>query len=391
MANITLDKLKTIVQSIVASVTRYKPNMSVNDPDDPRYVAGRLCYKTDPVEKTLADNEIIETAENYTESVWSFLLEEGQSYTVVWDGVTYADVCSEYDDGYGVGNTSLYSDDATDTGEPFYIETYGGATGVYVAETGSHTVTIVATEQKVVQLPKEYLPPILASELPEIPVEKIPDLGLANVAFSGSYNDLIDVPDVLTPANTAVVARTGNYNDLSNTPCKETTSSSAHTNINHFNSYLPDIAPSGNEFIQSRDEYAWGRVSSGAVVSFCAYRTTNLVFIGEYTSCQEIDSKLFWGNASLYNTEYPDTGEEWCVWTLKQSGTYAIYVYSSGKTMTSLQYSIRTTTVDPLDVKFIPSTIQRAGEPLYLTDSDGAKWQLVVGTDGTLSTTAVTE
>ena len=50
-----------------------------------------------------------------------------------------------------------------------------------------------------------------------------------------------------------------------------------------------------------------------------------------------------------------------------------------------------TTNVKKLDDIFIPSTIQRVGQPLYLTDSAGAKWHLVVGTDGTLSATAVTE
>lgn len=47
--------------------------------------------------------------------------------------------------------------------------------------------------------------------------------------------------------------------------------------------------------------------------------------------------------------------------------------------------------VKTIDEAYIPDTIQRVGEPLYLTDSAGAKWQLVVGTDGTLTTTAVTE
>ena len=44
-----------------------------------------------------------------------------------------------------------------------------------------------------------------------------------------------------------------------------------------------------------------------------------------------------------------------------------------------------------LDEKYIPSTIQRVGEPLYLYDSNGVGYEIAVGTDGTLTATAVTE
>ena len=45
----------------------------------------------------------------------------------------------------------------------------------------------------------------------------------------------------------------------------------------------------------------------------------------------------------------------------------------------------------PLPDKFIPATIQRVGDPIILTDANGAKWRLTVGTDGALTTEAVTE
>ena len=45
----------------------------------------------------------------------------------------------------------------------------------------------------------------------------------------------------------------------------------------------------------------------------------------------------------------------------------------------------------PIPDDFIPSTIQRAGNPLYFFDTNGVKYQLTVGTDGTLSATPVTE
>lgn len=414
MANITLDKLKTIVQSIVASVTRYKPNLSVNDPDDPRYVAGRLCYKTDPVEKTLADKEIIETAERYTESVWSFLLKEGQSYTVVWDGVTYTDVCSEYDGGYGVGNAYLYSDNAKNTGEPFYLETFDGATGVYVAETGSHTVTIVTVEPgKIITLPKEYLP--------QIPAEKLPDLDLAAVATSGSYNDLTDRPAIpsdvlkytaqgLTTAQKeqartnigagtssfdgayssltgapvlAAVATSGSYNDLTGTPTAAT--------YNADDAYLYD----GSGMQSYKAEALYNYLTVGAKVYYFASDVIELATVKEYTPLSG-DYYKYIGNLNLQNTSMPDTGEDWLVYAIDNASD--IY-FGMGHRKTegsalSEKFTIvksESVTFRKIDDVFIPSSIQRVGEPLYLTDSAGAKWQLVVGTDGTLTTTAVTE
>lgn len=40
MSNLTLDHLKNIVQSAIASATRWKPNLTITDPEDPRYVTG---------------------------------------------------------------------------------------------------------------------------------------------------------------------------------------------------------------------------------------------------------------------------------------------------------------------------------------------------------------
>ena len=42
MVNISLDHIKAIIKSAIASATRYKPNLEVTDPDDPRYIAGKV-------------------------------------------------------------------------------------------------------------------------------------------------------------------------------------------------------------------------------------------------------------------------------------------------------------------------------------------------------------
>ena len=41
--------------------------------------------------------------------------------------------------------------------------------------------------------------------------------------------------------------------------------------------------------------------------------------------------------------------------------------------------------------KYLPATSQRVGAPIILTDAQGVRWLLTVGTDGALTTEAVTE
>ena len=200
MANITLDKLKTIVQSIVASVTRYKPNLSVNDPDDPRYVAGRLCYKA---KKTV--EEVSETTVTFAENNGLYTAELtsvpgvqaiGDVRTVVWDGVAYVCKAGDYGGiGLALGNRSLYNamvgESNPDTGEPFVwamSPMFGISMLMTLDAAETHTVSCWADKEVVHTLPKEYLP--------QIPAEKLQ--GLAAVATSGSYNDLSDQPTIPT-------------------------------------------------------------------------------------------------------------------------------------------------------------------------------------------------
>ena len=203
MANITIDKMKTIVQSIVASVTRYKPNLSVNDPDDPRYVAGRLCYKA---KKTV--EEVPETTVTFAENNGLYTAELtsvpgvqaiGDVRTVVWDGVAYVCKVGVFQNvAYTMGNLSLLNglgeESYPDTGEPFLWEMvpmYGISVLMTLDAAETHTVSCWADKEVVHTLPKEYLP--------QIPTEKLPDLGLAAVATSGSYNDLTNKPEI--PSN----------------------------------------------------------------------------------------------------------------------------------------------------------------------------------------------
>lgn len=79
------------------------------------------------------------------------------------------------------------------------------------------------------------------------------------------------------------------------------------------------------------------------------------------------------------------SGSGWGTYLLKNDKGYA-----SSITFPDYTGFVKTN-IKAFDEKYIPDTIQRVGEPLYLTDANGVKYQLTVGTDGTLSAAAVTE
>lgn len=66
-----------------------------------------------------------------------------------------------------------------------------------------------------------------------------------------------------------------------------------------------------------------------------------------------------------------------------ETGTY--FFKTAGDYLTSITWGSSKQLLD----EYIPSTIQRVGSPLYLTDSAGVQWQISVGTDGTLTTAQV--
>ena len=461
MANITLDKMKTIVQSIVASVTRYKPNLSVNDPDDPRYVAGRLCYKA---KKTV--EEVPETTVTFAENNGLYTAEltsvpgvqaAGDVRTVVWDGVAYVCKAGDYGGiGLALGNRSLYNamagESNPDTGEPF-VWTMMPQHGISVLATKdtaeTHPVSCWADKEVVHTLPKEYLP--------QIPTDKLPDLGLAPVATSGSYNDLLNKPTIptvpsdivrynttqdlttaqktqartnigagtssfdgayssLTGAPTlATVATSGSYNDLDDRTHYEEKNSEV---IAEFTGYWDGTKKT---FIKT---YTQMGITESLFADVNGTETYDVVLLktsdgetvahlsGAFKSTQYTSGYKYYcyamGNRSLLNeTQYKDlydandTGEEYCIavteafYNSALQGSYCnitVFAKSHASARGDKVTMVRNTTnVKKLDDIFIPSTIQRVGQPLYLTDSAGAKWHLVVGTDGTLSATAVTE
>lgn len=102
---------------------------------------------------------------------------EGETYTVVWDGISYACVCKDMHDlveavesgtGYGLGNAAqwLGVGAGEDTGEPFIVVSQKETGGCMINTTDSsptHTVSIVPVNAYR-KLDAKYLPDGVATE-----------------------------------------------------------------------------------------------------------------------------------------------------------------------------------------------------------------------------------
>lgn len=103
--NITLDHVKEIVRSAVASATRHKPNLNVTDPDDPRYVVG-----SDEVAKTHSDitnmKKQLTTLEQY----------EDETNNLAWDAKNTANSAqTDANNAKSLANTALNTGNSAKT------------------------------------------------------------------------------------------------------------------------------------------------------------------------------------------------------------------------------------------------------------------------------------
>ena len=95
------------------------------------------------------------------------------------------------------------------------------------------------------------------------------------------------------------------------------------------------------------------------------------------------------GNAALASLG-SDTGEPFFINAHFNMQMTIVYFDSEGTHTIAIDEG-EIETVHKLDPKYLPPDITiPSGGSLTLTDADGGKWKLIVGTDGTLSTEAVT-
>ena len=201
---------------------------------------------------------------------------------------------------------------------------------------------------------------------------------LAEVATSGSYVDLSDAPKLtdIYGENIFTAGEAGGYEsvtykgreykyvgDLNDTLISKDkkgivtvgfTSSYAHTIVTH-------------EYKLYRNDYT--AAGDGGVLYFSQLISDETTYSFSSTSFKDVDFDVMFAEASKSKRLY----------------MYCSYPYGH-KTK---EYKPLESTV--INESYIPSTIQRTGDPVILSDANGAKWRLTVGTDGALTTEAVTE
>ena len=422
----TREVIKTFYNALLQRLKKHRGDWNQNDPSADDYIKNRPFY-TDETKKIVnVPEQKITIPSKRPYAAWLILPEliefiVGQTYEVKWDDETYSCVAFDSNGIGAIGNQGVFGD-GTDTGEPFImmISKAEGFGRVFAPEAiGTHTVEVTTT--KVVTLDRKYLP----------------DLGLAPVATSGSYYDLEDVPDVvrydtsqslaedqkaqardnigagtsnfdgayssLTGApSLAAVATSGSYVDLTDAPkltdiygeniftAGEAGGYESVTYKGREYKYVGDL----NDTLISKDKK--GIVTVGFTSSYAQTLVTNKykLYRNDYTAAgdggvlyfsQLISDEILY---SFSSTSFKDV--DFDVMFAEASKSKRLYMYCS------YPYGHKTKEYKPLEStvineSYIPSTIQRTGDPVILSDANGAKWRLTVGTDGALTTEAVTE
>lgn len=425
----TREVIKTFYNALLQRLKKHRGDWNQNDPTADDYIKNRPFY-TDENDKTVNVPEQKITIPSKRPYSAQLILPEliefvvGQTYDVKWDDETYSCVAFDVHGISAIGNQGVL-DGGTDTGEPFIMmiskaHKMGKVDATTPKAIGTHTVEVTTTT-KVVKLDRKYLP----------------DLGLAPVATSGSYYDLEDAPTVYsdvvrynvgqnlsriqkeqarenigaissdevtgvvkytsqsltdaqkTQARTNIGAGTssfdGDYNRLSNTPCKKGTVTSVHGGVE---SKTVDLIYTGG-----RRGTRYGYLASDSAEKFVIGEMYRVVVDGNITDVQA-KSEEHIGNRKIMveGSTAPDNPEaDFFIDYSPSISRYDFYMFNpSAQTVTVSIYKL-ITVIEKLDQELIPSTIQRVGDPVILSDANGAKWRLIVGTDGALTTEAVTE
>lgn len=458
----TREVIKTFYNALLQRLKKHRGDWNQNDPSADDYIKNRPFYTDEtkkivnvPEQKIIIPSKRPYAAQLILPKLIEFVV--GQAYEVKWDDETYSCVAFDMPGISAIGNQGIFGD-GTDTGEPFIMmisKAEGFGDVVAPKAIGTHTVEVTTT--KVVTLDRKYLP----------------DLGLAPVATSGSYDDLEDAPDVysdvvrynvgqslsriqkeqarenigaissdevtgvvkytaqnltdtqkqqartnigagtssfdgayssLTGApRLAAVATSGSYGDLFDAPkltdiygeniftAGEAGAYESITYKGREYKYVGDL----NDTVISKDKK--GIVTARFTTSHAQTIVTRKykLYRDDYTIAAIEDGVLYFSQLisdetpySFSSTSFKDV--DFDIMFAEASKSKRLYMYCS------YPYGHETKEYKPLkstviNESYIPSTIQRTGDPVILTDTNGAKWRLTVGTDGALTTEAVTE
>lgn len=186
------------------------------------------------------------------------------------------------------------------------------------------------------------------------------DLSNKPTQFSGSYKDLTNTPAL------AKVATSGDYNDLANMPVGSVVSETEY----HSYTLSNKMKINGQWFWYSNNNLSVTStidLTQKISFKFCkspsyAYKvffTTEYVYATkiQYNTNGNIYYAIF-GNASLYNSSFPATDDNWCVYV----DPVQFKAYSAAGDIYKIDCSNRIDNTIMLDEKYIPNTIARTSD-----------------------------
>lgn len=348
--HISLSGLKTLLEPLVHLINKKAecPDWDENDPSSPSYITNRPFYGNDI---TLFNSEVYVNSDYFAENVLDgVFFKEGEYYSVVWNGELYE--CIAYrneldeicigDPRFAEQMWGVSYDGNVGCDAPFFMYSYDRLGYQYhydgvLGPEGTHTIEI--SQGYIKRLDKKYLP------------------NLARVATSRSYNDLKDAPIVYTDVirydvsqnlNTsqkaqaranidaieiddlATVASSGDYNDLKNKLCSRVDGYSEWRGLDFINSG-ETANPAKNLF--ERWDSSFSLHPDKYLRAWKIYKDDEVYLTTEYRKGKTFSgySKYFWGNTSLYNPSWENTGEDWCIYVYGDSYPHTIGCYIKGK------------------------------------------------------------
>ena len=159
---INFNHLKTFYNALVHKMKAFRGNWNQNDPTADDYIKNRPFYDESKITTVLPKTTVnVEYAYDSVYNPFKIKLEDGKTYTVIFDGSTYISVAkSTYDNEPFIGNSSILGwNDNVNTGEPFFIDVYNNEQVTFATTTpGKHTISVVWINEVIRKLDKKYLP-----------------------------------------------------------------------------------------------------------------------------------------------------------------------------------------------------------------------------------------
>ena len=395
---INFNHIKTFYNALVQKMKGFRGNWEQNDDTADDYIKNRTHWSEGVKEKVIIDwtidfnsGEITSPMGTSGPIIYQAFIEDtsltgfivGQKYTVIWDNKTYECIAKDFN-GIGIiGNESFigYMGNSAleDTGEPFFIgieEGYGGI--VSSTEADNHTCIIKTLTEVVHKLDKKFI---------DMPDNLATEDDLSNVAFSGDYYDLNNLPTIYNDVvrynasqslsdsqknqvRANIGAFSGSYDDLTEKPCyQETTyehhasfasyvsgwtkwsnSSSSTTTARYLNSTVPRVTLDETYRIVIYN-------SSGAQL----YSTECMAKIGPGMAG---NTRTMIGNSTIWHGNGENTGESVLIYWHNETGDNATVFVDAGVISGAYRTVIhkRNDALVQLDEKYIPDTIARTAD-----------------------------